>query len=67
MLLPRSATSMLPRLAGITRSLSQTAMLSTATAQTSKPLLLYTAGTPNGRKVSILLEELKVVYGIDYE
>ncbi|KZT64956.1 glutathione S-transferase [Daedalea quercina L-15889] len=41
--------------------------MSTATAQTSKPLLLYTAGTPNGRKVSILLEELKVQYGIDYD
>jgi len=58
---------MLPRLAGITRSLSHTARMSTATAQTSKPFLLYTAGTPNGRKVSILLEELKAQYGIDYD
>lgn len=35
----------------------------------SKPLLLYTAPTPNGHKVSILLEELKAAYGnlIDYE
>ncbi|KAI0786850.1 glutathione S-transferase [Abortiporus biennis] len=31
-----------------------------------KPFELYTAGTPNGRKVSILLEELKSVYGLDY-
>ncbi|EPS98419.1 glutathione S-transferase C-terminal-like protein [Fomitopsis schrenkii] len=41
--------------------------MSTAAAQTTKSFLLYTAGTPNGRKVSILLEELKVVYGIDYD
>jgi glutathione S-transferase len=35
----------------------------------SKPLLLYTAGTPNGRKVSVFLEELKAIYGskVDYE
>lgn len=35
-----------------------------------KPLLLYTWKTPNGRKISILLEELKAVYGadvVDYE
>jgi len=28
---------------------------------------LYTAGTPNGTKISIALEELKAVYGYDYE
>jgi glutathione S-transferase len=34
----------------------------------SKPLVLYTAATPNGHKVSIMLEELKAAYGnIDYE
>jgi glutathione S-transferase len=35
----------------------------------SKPFLLYTAGTPNGRKVSVFLEELKTIYGskVDYE
>jgi glutathione S-transferase len=34
----------------------------------SKPLVLYTAATPNGHKVSIMLEELKATYGnIDYE
>ena len=40
---------------------------STATSPSSKPLQLYTAGTPNGHKVSILLEELKAQYGITYE
>jgi len=30
-----------------------------------KPLLLYTARTPNGAKPSILLEELKAAYGLD--
>ncbi|EIW80938.1 glutathione S-transferase [Coniophora puteana RWD-64-598 SS2] len=29
----------------------------------SKPLLLYTAPTPNGKKVSVYLEELKAIYG----
>ncbi|KAH7922043.1 glutathione S-transferase [Leucogyrophana mollusca] len=35
----------------------------------SKPFLLYTAGTPNGRKVSVFLEELKAIYGsaVDYD
>ncbi|KDQ29264.1 hypothetical protein PLEOSDRAFT_1055238 [Pleurotus ostreatus PC15] len=32
-----------------------------------KPLLLYTAPTPNGHKVSVFLEELKAAYGIDYD
>jgi glutathione S-transferase len=34
-----------------------------------KPFVLYTAGTPNGRKVSVFLEELRAVYGekVDYE
>jgi len=27
------------------------------------PLILYTDGTPNGRKVSVHLEELKNIYG----
>ncbi|KAI8978798.1 glutathione S-transferase C-terminal-like protein [Trametes punicea] len=40
---------------------------STATSPSSKPLLLYTAGTPNGRKASIFLEELKAVYGLSYD
>ncbi|KAF8524746.1 glutathione S-transferase-like protein [Gautieria morchelliformis] len=31
------------------------------------PLLLYTARTPNGTKPSILLEELKAAYGLDYD
>jgi len=29
--------------------------------------MLYTAGTPNGRKVSVFLEELKAAYGLEYE
>ncbi|EMD39651.1 hypothetical protein CERSUDRAFT_111958 [Gelatoporia subvermispora B] len=33
----------------------------------SKPLLLYTAGTPNGQKVSIFFEELKAAYGLEYD
>ncbi|OAX44279.1 glutathione S-transferase [Rhizopogon vinicolor AM-OR11-026] len=35
----------------------------------TKPFLLYTAGTPNGRKVSVFLEELKAIYGtkVDYD
>ncbi|KAI0647744.1 glutathione S-transferase C-terminal-like protein [Trametes meyenii] len=40
---------------------------STATSPSSKPFLFYTAGTPNGHKVSILLEELKGHYGITYD
>lgn len=36
--------------------------------QMAKPLVLYTAPTPNGHKVSIMLEELKAAYGnLDYE
>ncbi|KAG6890798.1 hypothetical protein C0995_003231 [Termitomyces sp. Mi166 len=31
------------------------------------PLLLYTASTPNGRKVSALLEELKTTTGLQYD
>ncbi|KIK97990.1 hypothetical protein PAXRUDRAFT_9844 [Paxillus rubicundulus Ve08.2h10] len=35
----------------------------------SKALLFYTAPTPNGHKVSVMLEELKAAYGsvLDYE
>ncbi|KAJ7366764.1 glutathione S-transferase [Mycena albidolilacea] len=36
-------------------------------AATTKPIMLYTAGTPNGRKVSVFLEELKAAYGLEYE
>lgn len=35
-----------------------------------KPIFLYTAATPNGKPVTVLLEELKAAYGvnkIDYE
>ena len=41
--------------------------MSLATSPSRQPLLLYTAGTPNGRKVSVLLEELKALYGLEYE
>ncbi|KAI0637871.1 glutathione S-transferase C-terminal-like protein [Trametes polyzona] len=30
-------------------------------------LLLYTSPTPNGHKVSVFLEELRAVYGIEYD
>ena len=33
----------------------------------SAPIKLYTAGTPNGHKVSVFLEELKAAYGLQYE
>ena len=31
------------------------------------PIILYTAPTPNGHKVSVFLEELKLAYGLQYE
>lgn len=31
------------------------------------PIKLYTQATPNGYKVSIMLEELKAAYGLEYE
>jgi glutathione S-transferase len=34
-------------------------------AMASKPIMLYTAGTPNGRKVNVFLEELKVIVGAE--
>ncbi len=37
-------------------------------ATMSKPFMLYTAGTPNGHKVTVFLEELKALYpSLDYE
>jgi len=33
----------------------------------NKGLMLYTWGTPNGKKTSIFLEELKAAYGLDYK
>ena len=36
-------------------------------SESTKPLLLYSFPTPNGRKVTIFLEELKAAYGLDYE
>lgn len=54
----------LRRLQAVTRSVP---FRSYATENNGKSLLLYTAGTPNGRKASILLEELKLAHGVDYE
>lgn len=39
-------------------------------ASSTKPILLYTWATPNGRKVTLFLEELREAYGanvIDWE
>ncbi|PPR05367.1 hypothetical protein CVT24_007981 [Panaeolus cyanescens] len=46
---------------------STSAPRATAAASNKEPLLLHTFGTPNGRKVSIYLEELKKEYGLEYE
>lgn len=58
------------RLSSVARSLSTTPRnMSTVHTSKPKPFVLYTAGTPNGRKVSVFLEELRAVYGekVDYE
>lgn len=34
-----------------------------AASDVGRPLLLYTGGTPNGRKASVFLEELRAAYG----
>ncbi|KAG6841970.1 hypothetical protein C0991_004461 [Blastosporella zonata] len=64
----------LRRLAPIARSLAvgQQRFLNESSVESSirqsrQPLLLYTAGTPNGRKASALLEELKGSTGLQYE
>ena len=54
---PFSTSRPLTRLTALTRILFMS----------SNSLKLYTASTPNGRKVSIFLEELKAAYGIGYE
>ena len=54
------------RLSALARAFPQRGMGSIATSPSAKPLQLYTAGTPNGRKVSIFLEELRATYGLDY-
>lgn len=63
-LLTRSLTSAaLTRLQPIQRNLRSFNMSSEL-----KPIKLYTAGTPNGYKASIFLEELKAAYpGFTYE
>ncbi|KAG6918747.1 hypothetical protein DXG01_011938 [Tephrocybe rancida] len=64
----------LRRLAPISRSLAagQQRFLNQSSADASlrqfkQPLLLHTAGTPNGRKVSALLEELRATTGLQYD
>jgi hypothetical protein len=55
---------MFSRLTGVARSFTS----SSFAAMSTKPLLLYYAGTPNGKQPIVLLEELKAAYGqIDYE
>jgi len=44
-----------------------TAKMSISEPSNGAKLMLWTAGTPNGYKPSIFLEELKAVYGIDYD
>ena len=39
----------------------------TYAAMASNNIKLYTVGTPNGRKVSVYLEELGHAYGLKYE
>lgn len=62
------------RLSSVTRALSFTSRNMSAVTipvhvSKPKPFVLYTAGTPNGRKVSVFLEELRAVYGekVDYD
>ncbi|KAG8796876.1 glutathione S- transferase, nitrogen catabolite repression regulator [Serendipita sp. 398] len=43
-----------------------TATSAATTEQGDKPIEFYTASTPNGRKVSVFLEELKAAYGLQY-
>jgi hypothetical protein len=47
--------------------LQQQSNILSAMATETKRLLLYTYPTPNGRRVSVLLEELKAAYGLEYE
>ncbi|KAF7291620.1 Glutathione S-transferase C-terminal-like protein [Mycena chlorophos] len=54
------------RLAGITSTLSNRST-SRNMASSAPAIKLYGAGTPNGRKVLAALEELKQVYGTQYE
>ncbi|KAG9023889.1 glutathione S- transferase, nitrogen catabolite repression regulator [Serendipita sp. 407] len=43
-----------------------TATSAATTEQGGKPIEFYTASTPNGRKISVFLEELKAAYGLQY-
>lgn len=55
--------SILNRISAISRAPHLRAMSNVP----QKPFLLYTTLTPNGKQVSVLLEELKAAYGFDYE
>jgi len=54
-----------PHLARLTRLHSHLSRFSTMAATPN--IMLYTAATPNGRKVSVFLEELKSAYNLSYE
>jgi len=49
-----------PRIPRLTLTQSIRRHMSTAA---KSPLILYTEGTPNGKKVAVHLEELKSIYG----
>jgi hypothetical protein len=49
-----------PRISRLTPAQSIHRQMSTAA---KAPFILYTEGTPNGKKVSVYLEELKSIYG----
>ncbi|KAH9160659.1 glutathione S-transferase-like protein [Lactarius sanguifluus] len=51
------------RLQVFARSFTSSSIARTAMSSTEKPIVLYTAATPNGFKVSTFLEELRAQYG----
>ena len=57
LLLPIPACMALRRTTALLQQLRNTPSMSL------KPIICYTAGTPNGHKVHIMIEELKLAYG----
>ncbi|KAF8251973.1 glutathione S-transferase, partial [Wilcoxina mikolae CBS 423.85] len=57
-------SSTLSRTALVTRHLSTRSVSTMTSASNSHPITLYTAQTPNGIKISILLEELGLPYNV---
>jgi hypothetical protein len=57
-------SSTLSRSTLITRHLSTRSISTMTTSSNSHPITLYTAQTPNGIKISILLEELGLPYNV---